>query len=110
VDWLKHAVVFELPLGDAPGHTRARIKAVQPPNATTMFWVVECAGARLLSDGSAWTPKVETLIKHDVAKKIPERAKEIEDYCRRTYFETKEQALDTYVAWRHSQGDVGYRS
>jgi len=109
MDWLKHAIVFKLPLGDTPNFAQAFIQK-ETTDDEHVVWVVSRGKmrSRLAADGSGWIENPANMLKLDVMKAIPQRAAELEDYRRRTYFETKEQALDTYVAWRHSQGDMCY--
>jgi len=108
MNWLKHAVVFRLPLGDAPKHARAYIQE-EITDDENAFWIVSKGRnrSRLSTDG-VWLEHPGAMIKLDMAKTIPERMKELDDYRRRTSFETKEQALDAYIAWRRSQGDMTY--
>ncbi len=111
MDWLKHATAFKLPLGDAPQLAQAYIQKLKPENGGEMWCVFGVIGSkkRLANDGSGWIDDPRELIRVDMAKAIPEREKELDEYRRRYTFETKEQALDMYVAWRRAQGDVSYR-
>jgi len=107
MDWLKQAVSFKLTLGDAPDFTQAYIQRLRLENGAEA-WCISSNKRRLANDGSGWLDDPFTFIRHDIAKTIPEREKELDNYRRRYTFETKEHALDTYVAWRHSQGDLSY--
>jgi len=107
MDWLKHATVFRLPIGDNPDCAQAFIQEIDTPDMKRA-WVVTSKRSRLAKDGSGWLLDPATFLKLDNVKSIPERLAELDQYRRRCYFETKEHALETYVAWRHSQGDVGY--